>query len=154
MDNNRVIGKNNDIPWRLPKEWQYVRKTTMGHPIIMGRKNYESIGRALPGRRNLILTRDQAYSAEGCEIVHSAEDAIKVCQNEDEIFVFGGEQVYNLFLPYVGKMYITIIDYEFDGDTYFPKVNFEEWNEVFVQKGITDKENPYSYYYYVYEKRV
>jgi dihydrofolate reductase (trimethoprim resistance protein) len=154
MDNNRVIGKNNDIPWRLPKEWQYVRKTTMGHPIIMGRKNYESIGRALPGRRNIILTRDQAYSAEGCEIVHSAEDAIKVCQNEDEIFVFGGEQVYNLFLPYVGKMYITIIDYEFDGDTYFPKVNFEEWNEVFVQKGITDKENPYSYYYYVYEKRV
>jgi dihydrofolate reductase (trimethoprim resistance protein) len=154
MDNNRVIGKNNDIPWRLPKEWQYVRKTTMGHPIIMGRKNYESIGRVLPGRRNIILTRDQAYSAEGCEIVHSAEDAIKVCQNEDEIFVFGGEQVYNLFLPYVGKMYITIIDYEFDGDTYFPKVNFEEWNEVFVQKGITDKENPYSYYYYVYEKRV
>lgn len=153
MDNTRVIGNNNDIPWRLPKEWQYVRKMTMGHPIILGRKNFESIGRALPGRRNIILTRDTNYTAEGCEIAHSVPDAIKLCQNEEEIFVFGGEQIYKLFLPYVEKMYITQIDHEFDGDTFFPEVDYGEWNEVSVQQGITDQENPYTYFFYVYEKK-
>jgi dihydrofolate reductase (trimethoprim resistance protein) len=154
MDNNRVIGKNNDIPWRLPKEWQYVRKTTMGHPIILGRKNFESIGKALPGRRNIILTQDRSYCAQGCEILYSVEDVIKSCHNEDEIFIFGGEQIYKLFLPYVEKMYLTKIDYEFEGDTFFPEVDYEQWQEISVQKGITNEENPFHYYFHVYQRKV
>ncbi|WP_442602912.1 dihydrofolate reductase [Paenibacillus sp. KN14-4R] len=153
MDNNRVIGYKNDMPWRLPKEWEYVKKTTMGRPLIMGRKNHESIGRALPGRRNLILTRDLAYTAKGCEIVHTVEDVFTSCAQEEEIFIFGGEQIYRLFLPYVTKMYLTRIDHEFEGDTYFPEINEAEWNEVSVVQGVTDEQNPYRYRYHVYERR-
>jgi dihydrofolate reductase len=153
MDRNRVIGNNNDIPWRLPKEWAYVKKTTMGHPIILGRKNFESIGKVLPGRRNIILTRDIDYIAEGAEIVHSLENIFTSCENEEEIFIFGGEQIYRLFLPLVDKMYITKIHYEFEGDTYFPEFDIDQWMEVFVEKGITDEKNPFTYYFHVYERR-
>ncbi|MGW8425059.1 dihydrofolate reductase [Peribacillus simplex] len=152
MDKNRVIGKDNKLPWKLPKELQYVKKTTMGHSLIIGRKNFESIGRALPRRRNIILTRDKNYSVEGCEIVHSTEDVFKFCENEEEIFVFGGEQIDKLFLPYANKLYVTKIDFEFEGDTFFPELDFEKWNEIYVQKGITDEENPYLYYYHIYER--
>ena len=152
MDKNRVIGKENDIPWRIPKDWEYVKNTTKGHPIILGRKNLESIGRALPDRRNIILTRDKGFTFNGCEIVHSIEDVFELCKNEEEIFIFGGEQIYNLFFPYVEKMYITKIHHEFEGDTFFPEVNYEEWNEVFAQKGIKNDKNPYNYYFHVYER--
>ena len=87
MDKNRVIGKENDIPWRIPKDWEYVKNTTKGHPIILGRKNLESIGRALPDRRNIILTRDKGFTFNGCEIVHSIEDVFELCKNEEEIFI-------------------------------------------------------------------
>ncbi|NQX61270.1 dihydrofolate reductase [Paenibacillus qinlingensis] len=153
MDKNRVIGKNNDLPWRLPKEWQYVKKTTMGHSIILGRKNFESIGKALLGRRNIILTRDTSYSAKGCEVAHSVKEVIAMCSGEEEIFIFGGEEIYRLFLPYADKLYMTKIDYEFDGDTYFPEVDYTEWDEISAQQGITDAENPYIYNFYVYAKR-
>lgn len=152
MDKNRVIGIGNQLPWRLPKELQYVKNTTIGHPIIMGRKNFESIGRALPKRRNVIITRDKNFSVEGCEIAYSMEDVFELCKNEKEIFIFGGEQIYKLFLPYADKLYITKIHHEFEGDTYFPEVNLEQWNEISVQKGITDEENPYTYYFHIYEK--
>lgn len=152
MDKNRVIGKDNKLPWRLPRELQYVKKTTMGHPIIMGRKNYESIGKPLPGRRNMILTRKNNYSAEGCEIVHSVEDVFKMCEGEDEIFIFGGEQIYRLFLPYTEKLYITRIHNEFEGDTFFPEIDWNEWKEVSSFQGITDEKNPYTYFFHVYER--
>ncbi len=103
MDKNRVIGKENDIPWRIPKDWEYVKNTTKGHPIILGRKNLESIGRALPDRRNIILTRDKGFTFNGCEIVHSIEDVFELCKNEEEIFIFGGEQIYNLFFLMLRK---------------------------------------------------
>lgn len=154
MDHNRVIGKENDIPWRIPRDWQYVRKVTEGHPIILGRKNLESIGRILPGRRNIVLTRDKNFTFNGCEVVHSMKEVFEICRNEKEIFIFGGEQIYNLFLPYTEKMYITRIQHEFEGDTYFPELNYDEWNEVSVKKGITDEENPYTYYFYIYERKM
>src|SRR5690625_6158329 len=99
MDKNRVIGKNNDIPWRIPKDWAYVKNITMGYPIILGRRNLESIGRVLPCRRNIVLTRDRDFNFEGCEIVHSVKGVFDICRNEEEIFIFGGEQIYQLFLP-------------------------------------------------------
>ena len=152
MDINRVIGKDNQLPWRLPRELQYVKKTTMGHPIILGRKNYESIGRPLPGRRNIILTRDENFSAEGCEIAHSIEEVYKLCENEEEIFIFGGEQIYKLFLEDTDKLYVTVIHHEFEGDTFFPEIDWTKWKEVFVEQGITDEKNPYEYYYHVYDR--
>lgn len=154
MDKNRVIGRDNDIPRRLPKDWEYVKKTTFGCPIILGRKNFESIGKPLPGRRNIILTRDLEFTFKGCEIAHSKEDVFEMCKSEKEIFIFGGEQIYQLFLPYVKKMYLTKIHDEFSGDTFFPEINFDEWNEVFINKGITDDKNPYTYYFHVYEKKL
>ncbi|UGB33065.1 DfrD/DfrG/DfrK family trimethoprim-resistant dihydrofolate reductase [Metabacillus sp. B2-18] len=153
MDQNRVIGYQNDIPWRIPRDWEYVKKVTKGHPIILGRKNSESIGRALPDRRNIILTRDKDFSFEGCEIVHSPEDVFELCKQENEMFIFGGEQIYKLFLPYVDKMYMTKIHHSFEGDTFFPEVNEKEWNEVSVKKGIKDDLNPYTYYFHVYVRK-
>lgn len=152
MDINRVIGKDNQLPWRLPRELQYVKKTTMGHPIILGRKNYESIGRPLPGRRNIILTRDEKFSAEGCEIAHSVEEVYKLCENEEEIFIFGGEQIYKLFLEDTDKLYVTVIHHEFEGDTFFPEIDWTKWKEIFVEQGITDEKNPYEYYYHVFDR--
>jgi dihydrofolate reductase (trimethoprim resistance protein) len=154
MDKNRVIGKDNDIPWRIPKDWEYVKNITKGRSIILGRKNFESIGRALPGRRNIILTRDKDYNFDGCEIIHSIEAVFELCKYEEEIFIFGGEQIYNMFLPYVEKMYITKIHYEFEGDTYFPEVNFDEWKEVSVEQGVMNDKNPYYYNFHVYERKL
>ncbi|MGN1401060.1 MAG: dihydrofolate reductase [Bacillus sp. (in: firmicutes)] len=153
MDENRVIGKDNTLPWRLPAELQYVKQTTMGHPLIMGRKNHEAIGRPLPGRRNIIMTRDENYLSEGCEVAHSVEDVFRLCEGEDEIFIFGGEQIYRLFLPYVTKMYITKIHHSFGGDTYFPEIDMDEWVEVSKVQGLKDEKNPYVYYYHVYVKK-
>ncbi|WP_175987441.1 DfrD/DfrG/DfrK family trimethoprim-resistant dihydrofolate reductase [Bacillus sp. Marseille-Q1617] len=152
MDENRVIGKDNDIPWRIPKDWEYVKEVTQGHPIILGRKNLESIGRALPNRRNIVLTRDENYTFQGCEMAHSADEVFELCKHEKEMFIFGGEQIYELFLPYVEKMYITKIHHAFEGDTFFPEIDYSEWNEVSVKKGITDEKNPYIYYFHVYER--
>ncbi|MEY8738509.1 DfrD/DfrG/DfrK family trimethoprim-resistant dihydrofolate reductase [Bacillales bacterium AN1005] len=153
MAKDRVIGKNNDIPWRIPKDWEYVRDTTKGHTIVLGRKNLESIGRALPNRRNIILTRDKNFNFDGCEIAHSDEEVFDLCVNEEEIFIFGGEQIYNIFLPYVNKMHITKIHHHFEGDTFFPEVNFNEWREVSAEKGVMNDKNPYIYYFHVYERK-
>ncbi len=153
MDKNRVIGKENDIPWRIPKDWEYVKNTTKGQTIILGRKNLESIWRALPDRRNIILTRDKNFDFEGCEIAYSIEDVFKLCKDDEEIFIFGGEQIYTMFLPYVEKMYITKIHHEFEGDTFFPEVNFDVWNEISIEKGVRNEGNPYNYDFYVYERK-
>lgn len=154
MDTNRVIGNKNALPWHLPRELQYVKEVTMGHAIIMGRKNYESIGKALPGRRNIIVTRNTAYQAENCEVYHSVEEVLETCKQEEEIFIFGGEEIYKLFLPYVEKMYITKINHAFEGDTFFPLIEEEEWEEKSKEDGITDEKNPYEYAFYTYERKL
>ncbi|CAG7649877.1 dihydrofolate reductase [Paenibacillus allorhizosphaerae] len=152
MGRNRAIGKNNSIPWRLPKEQAYLRNVTMGKPIIMGRKNYESIGKPLDGRTNIVLTRKSDYKAPGCVVVHSAEEALKVCAEEAEAFIFGGEEIYRQFLPLAQRLYLTVIDHHFDGDTFFPEIDLSDWTELSVRKGITDANNPYDYHFYVYER--
>lgn len=152
IDKNRVIGKDNDIPWKLPKDQAYFRKVTMGHTIIMGRKNYESIGKPLDGRRNIVLTRDHNYTASGCDVVHSVEEALSLVKDEEEAFVIGGEEIYKLFFPYTKKLYITTIKHEFEGDTYFPAFDPAEWKEISAEKGVTDEKNPYEYDFHVYER--
>lgn len=154
MDQNRLIGKNNKIPWSLPADLKYFKQTTMGSPVIMGRKTFESIGFSLPGRRNIIMTRDKNYSAEGCEVVHSqAEILNSFLDQEEEAFIIGGAEIYRLFLPYSDKLYLTIIDHEFSGDTYFPKIDWQNWNSVLEKKGTKDSKNPYMYFHRVYERK-
>ncbi|WP_373323194.1 dihydrofolate reductase [Alkalihalobacterium chitinilyticum] len=154
MDNNRVIGKDNDLPWSLPADLAYFKKVTMGHPIVMGRKTYESIGRPLPGRENIILTRNREYSVDGCTVLHSLADVKQVVDaNDKETFIIGGAEIFKEAFPIADKLYITHIDEEFDGDTYFPAFSDHEWKEVSREKGIKDEKNPYDYYFTVYERK-
>lgn len=148
---NNVIGKNNDIPWRLPNDWAYLRRITMGHSIILGRKNYESIGKPLDGRKNIILTKNKNYKAEGCHIAYSIKDALSKCEGE-EVFILGGEEIYQQFLPYTQKLYITKIHATFEGDRYFPEIDISLWKEIYTEKGIQNDRNPYEYYFHVFEK--
>ncbi len=152
MDKNRVIGSDNKLPWRLPAELAYFKKVTMGHPIIMGRKTHESIGRPLPGRENIVLTRDEDYSSQGCSVVHSVDEARKLV-GQREAFVIGGAEILKLFFPYVEKLYITWIDHEFAGDTYFPPIHDEEWQLISSEDGLTDEKNPYRYEFRIYIKK-
>ena len=152
MDKNRLIGKNNSLPWNLPADMKYFRDKTKGKTVIMGRKTYESIGKPLPNRTNIIITRDQNFKAEGCIIVHSTDEAIKAAGNVEEIMVIGGSQIYKEFLPKADKMYLTFIDAEFEGDTYFPKYNIEEWKEISYEEHERDAENPYDYRFVVLER--
>ena len=153
MDRNRAIGLRNELPWRLPADLKYVKALTMGHTLLMGRKTYESIGRPLPGRRNVILTRRADYHPAGCEVVRSVEEALSRYGAEDELFVFGGAEIFRLFLPNVERMYITLIDHEFEADTFFPEMDMGGWELVSNVQGVTDEKNPYTYYFRRYEKK-
>jgi len=151
MDKNNLIGNKNGLPWRLPADLAYFKKITMGHTVIMGRKTYESIGRLLPGRENVILTRDKNFTAEGCTICNTLDDALKFGQDE-EAFVIGGADIYSQFLPHARKLYITKIDEAFEGDTYFDEIDFSQWRLVSKQEGTRDEKNPYTYCWLIYER--
>ncbi|MFD3450075.1 dihydrofolate reductase [Microbacteriaceae bacterium 4G12] len=153
MDQNRVIGRNNDLPWRLPADLAYFKRVTMGHPIVMGRKTFESIGRPLPGRENIVVTRNKEYEAAGCKVIHSLKDLLeRPKQREEELFIIGGAEIFKEALPVADRLYITHIDEVFEGDTYFPEIANEQWHIVSKEKGIKDESNPYNYYFTVYEK--
>lgn len=151
MDRNRVIGKDNKLPWHLPAELRYFKQTTMGHPVIMGRKTHESIGRPLPGRENIVLTRNRGYQSAGCKIAHTPAEAIAM-SGDREAFVIGGAEVIKLLFPHVSRLYITWIDHEFSGDTFFPEIRSAEWRLIREEPGVTDAQNPYRYTYRVYER--
>ena len=153
MDEHRVIGYKNKLPWNLPSELKYFRGTTKGKPVVMGRKTFESIGRPMPERLNIIVTRDKNYKAAGCIVVNNKEDAIKAAKGNDEIMVIGGAEIYKLFLPIADRLYLTKVHGTFDGDTYFPEFNENEWlkvREKFVEK---DNENKYSYTILLLERK-
>ena len=130
MSENRVIGRDNQLPWRLSADLQHFKKLTMGKPIIMGRKTFESIGRALPGRQNIVVTRQPDYHAEGCDVVPSADAAIAAADDAAEIMVIGGAEIYRQFLPRANRIYLTRVHARIDGDTYFPELQAEEWAET------------------------
>lgn len=148
MDENNLIGKDNKIPWNLPQDLQFVKAVTTGHTIVMGRKNYESIGHPLPGRRNIVISRNKDYSAPGCEVFTSVEDVLKATENDEEVYIFGGTEIYKLFIPYCEMMIITRIYHSFEGDTYFPEVDWSRWVEIGCTKGKADAPYPYEIYYY------
>ncbi|KAA9006530.1 dihydrofolate reductase [Paenibacillus spiritus] len=153
MDRNGLIGRENGMPWSIPRDFAFFKERTMGKTMLMGRKTWESLGsRPLPGRRSIILTRDPDYRAEGAQVAASTEEALKLAKGSDELMVIGGAEIYRLTLPYADRLVVTRIDHEFEGDTYFPEVDWSEWKEVSSEQGIRDEKNPYDYRFMVYER--
>ena len=148
MGRNYVIGKDNSLPWKLPEDMKRFKELTLNKPVVMGRKTFESIGKPLPDRKNIILTRDKNYSVQGCIVVHSAEEALKAAKGTEEVMIIGGEQIFKEFLPIANKMYLTFIDEEFEGDAYFPEYSVNEWKEVKKE----EHENDYKYAFVDLEK--
>lgn len=154
MDENRVIGKGNQLPWHLPEDLKFFKKVTMGHPVAMGRKTHESIGRLLPGRENIVISRNRDFQCEGCTVLYSIEDFITYCQEkEDEVFVIGGAEIFRELIHEVDRLYLTMIYEKFDGDTFFPELSLEDFKLVSQEKGIRDEKNPYDYEFLIYHKR-
>jgi dihydrofolate reductase len=130
MARNRVIGANNQIPWHLPDDLEMFKRLTMGHHIVMGRKTYESIGRLLPGRTTVVVTRQPDYAVPGAIIAHSLHDAMNAAARDDEIFVIGGAELFREALPIADRIHLSIVDAEPEGDTWMPEYNSAEWREV------------------------
>lgn len=154
MAKNRVIGKTGALPWRLSNDFLRFKKLTMGHVIVMGRKTHESIGRALLGRKNVILTRSTNYTKPDCTIVHSVDESLAFARSlgEKEVFFIGGEEIYRAILPRASRLYVTLVDYEFDGDVYFPEVDFSRWREVSREEGFVDEKNPYPHTFLLFDR--
>lgn len=130
MANNRAIGKDNQLLWHLPDDLKRFKALTVGQTVIMGRKTYESIGRALPNRTNIILSKDKAFHADNCIITHSIDEALKAARSTAEICIIGGEKIYAQFLPLISRIYLTQVEKSFDGDAFFPKLEASEWIET------------------------
>ena len=150
LSENRAIGKNNQLPWHLPADLKHFKQITMGKAILMGRKTYQSIGRALPGRTNIILTSDKNFQAENCVIIHSIEQALQITQ--DELCVIGGAEIYQQMLPYIQRIYMTVVHHVVDGDTYFPELNPAEWKEIEKTDHEADEKNNYAYRFLLLER--
>lgn len=148
-----VIGKHNDMPWKLPADMAYFKQQTQHKTIVMGRKTWESFGgKPLPNRRNIVLTRDPKFVAEGAEVVHTVEQALKLA-GDDERMIIGGSQIYELFLRHADVLLVTQIEHEFDGDTYFPAVDWSVWKLEQDTPGVRDEKNVYEYHFEKYVRR-
>ena len=152
MDRNRVIGRNNQMPWHLPADFKYFKSITMGKPIIMGRKTYDSMGHPLPGRRNIILSHNINLQIPHCEVLHSLEEALKLLENENEVFIIGGENLFMQALPITQRLYFTLIHNNFVGDTYFPDWQENNWQEITCARHEADQYNAWDYDFIVLEK--
>jgi dihydrofolate reductase len=150
---NGVIGINNSLPWRLPADLRRVKALTTGHHIIMGRKNYESLGKPLPNRVNVVVTRNRDYRAPGCTIVHSLADGLAVAQGDTEVFIFGGAELYAQALTVTDRMYLTLVHANVDGDTFFPGFDRSPWREVERVRHEADADHPYAFSFVKLERR-
>jgi dihydrofolate reductase len=152
MSRNRVIGANGRIPWHLPDELKLFKSVTMGHHMLMGRKTWDSIGRLLPGRRTVIVTRQPGYHVAGAIVAHSLEEAIAACGADDEIFVIGGAELFKAALPLADRLYLTTVDAEIAGDVCMPEFAPDEWREVSSREHARDERHPYPYRHAVLER--
>jgi dihydrofolate reductase len=149
---NRVIGRDNKLPWRLPNDLRRFRALTMGKPLVMGRKTYESIGRPLDGRHNIVVSRNPDYRAEGCTVVHSPEAALAAAAGAAELFVIGGAELYAQFLPQAHRLYLTLVHAHVAGDTYFPPIVESQWREIEREEHQADGRHAYAYSLLVLER--
>ena len=141
---NRAIGRDGGLPWRLPRELKHFKETTMGKPIVMGRRTWQSIGRPLPGRQNIVVTRNPAFRAEGCDVAASLDDAVAVARGED-VMVIGGAQLYAAALGHADRMILTVVDCEPAADAWFPPWREQEWRETLLRTELADGTNPLDY---------
>lgn|SRR5690606_19268500 len=159
MSRNGVIGRNNALPWRLSEDLRYFKRVTFGKPVIMGRKTWESIGRPLPGRANIVITRDERFHADGVKIVNSLEQALAMAQSialldgVDEAMVIGGAEIYALALPFAQRLYLTQVHAEVEGDAWFPPLDLSNWQEVGREDFPAEGPNLYDYSFIVYDKK-
>lgn len=153
VSKNNIIGNDNRLIWHLPADLAHFKKITSGHTIIMGRKTYESIGRALPNRRNIIVTRQEFFEAPGCEVMGSLQEAVDSCLKEEEVFIIGGGDIFTQVLPAADKIYLTRIYKDFDGDAKFPELNFSEWKLMKYVRHHSDEKNQYEYSFSEYERQ-
>lgn len=158
MARNRVIGQNNKLPWHLPADLKHFKSLTMGKTIVMGRKTYESIGRPLPGRTNIIITRQTSYQVPGAIVVNSVEDALLVCEKtgtaDSEHFMIGGEELFRQTLEICQRIYITEIQQDFKGDTFFPEFDPDDWEEIQRDKHFSDGDNNIEYHFVILNRKV
>jgi dihydrofolate reductase len=152
FDRNRLIGRDNELPWHLPADLQFFKQTTMGKPIIMGRMTFESIGRPLPGRRNLVISRNAEFNATGCEVYPSVERALASVSDLPEAMLIGGASLYAQTLDQASTLYTTQIDAEFEGDAWFPEISADDWLEVWRKNHGPDEHNPYAYAFVKYSR--
>ncbi|MDP1932262.1 MAG: type 3 dihydrofolate reductase [Gammaproteobacteria bacterium] len=159
MARNRTIGRNNALPWLLPEDMKYFKRVTMGKPIIMGRKTWDSIGRPLPGRTNIVITRDRTFHADGVKVVHTLDDALSLAENislidgAEEVVVIGGAEIYALALPRADRLYMTQVHADVDGDAHFPAFNLDEWQELTREDHQASDPNPYDYSFIILERK-
>ena len=152
MDNNRLIGKDNDLPWHLPADLQHFKSVTMNKPILMGRKTYDSIGRPLPGRQNIVITRND-IKIEGVTVVNSIDEAISSAKDAEEVMVIGGSSIYELVLPEVQRMYLSFVEGEFEGDAWFPEFDENEWKIIDEKVQAADEKNAHACRFVTYTKK-
>lgn len=149
---NDVIGRQGELPWRLSDDLRHFKAITMGKPIVMGRKTWESIGRALPGRQNIVITRQDGFAADGCDVVGSLDGAIAVAGDVDEIMIIGGSQIYALALPLAQRLYITRVHADVEGDASFPAVDATRWSLVADEQHHADERNEFDFSFRVYDR--
>ncbi len=154
---NNELGKNNTLVWSMPTDLKYFREKTSGHPVIMGRKTFESIGHPMPNRQNIIITRDKSYLRHGVDVVHSLEEALNLARvpldKNEEIFIIGGQEIFKKAMPIADRLYITHIDAEDkDANVFFPEIIPVVWNEISREEHKKDEENPFDYTFSVYER--
>ncbi|OGT19311.1 MAG: dihydrofolate reductase [Gammaproteobacteria bacterium RBG_16_57_12] len=152
MADNRVIGIGNRLPWHLPGDLKWFRQNTLGKPVIMGRKTFESIGRPLPDRTNIIVTRDRDYHQAGCLVAHSIDEALNACREAAEVMIMGGASFYEQLLPRADRLYLTQVHAEVPGDAWFPDIDWTQWRETWREDHGGDDKNPYPYSLVRYER--
>lgn len=152
MGKNRAIGMDGAMPWHLPADLKHFKALTMDKPVIMGRRTHEAIGRPLPGRLNIVITRDANYRAEGCYVAHSIDDALRAAAEYEEVMVIGGAELYAQLLPHADRLYLTEIGHDFDADTFFPAFDKSHWQEIASEDNEPDERNPYRYRFAVLER--
>ncbi len=155
VSENEVIGKNNQLPWHLPADLKYFKKITNGHHVLMGRKCFESIGKPLPGRTNLVLTRNNNYQPDGIVKIHTIDDGINIAKEhgETELFILGGADVFRLTMPVIDKLYFNTIHAEFEGDTFWPKTDWTQWKLDSTEYHDADTNNLFPYSFSVFTRR-
>ena len=151
---NNIIGKDNKLLWNLPEDLKHFKELTSGHTMIMGRKTFESLGRVLPNRKHIIFSQNPDFKVDdkNVEVVHSLLQIQNLIEEKEEVFVIGGAMIYNFLMPYVKKMYVTEIEKDFEGDTFFPIIDSETWKETSREKGIRNEKNNLDYYFVTYER--